>query len=129
MPRCNNEVEHQQHIVSIHVNHFHGSTDNTHEEAHIGHEDHDESSLINILQHLFDDIENPKEKCEFGFFASIHNFNADVKTPALVPSFRSPDFFIPLLDESTDSFVYTTPNYSPPDFRSQQQRGPPFFLV
>ena len=130
MPRCESESAHQQHIVSIHINHFHNSTHTHSEMAHIGHEDHDdESSLINILQHLFDDIENPKEKCEFGFFASIHSYNADVNSLALVTVLKYPEFFAPKLDESRDSFEFIAPDYSPPDQSSQQQRGPPSFLV
>ncbi|HLW29537.1 MAG TPA: hypothetical protein VKX29_01660 [Brumimicrobium sp.] len=130
MPRCESEFAHEQHIVSIHVNHFHGSTHHDHKIAHIGHEDHgDETSLINILQHLFDDIEEPKEKCEFGFFASIHNFSIDVKLPVITTLLNYPEFFIPLHNSSDDFIEYPAPNYSPPDQISQQQRGPPFILV
>ncbi|HZH86398.1 MAG TPA: hypothetical protein VFD77_03710 [Brumimicrobium sp.] len=130
MPRCESEYAHQQHIVSIHINHFHGNTDCSSNSAHIGHEEHDdENSLINILQHFFDDIENPKDKCEFGFFASIHNNVYDVNSLVLVSVFKHPEFFIPMLDDSDDSFEYSTPNYSPPDQQSKQERGPPFFLV
>src|SRR5690554_6005340 len=130
MPRCESETAHQDHIVSIHINHFHNSTYSNSELAHIGHEDHDdETSFINILQHLFDDIDNPKEKCESGFFASIHSYTPDVKSYALYAVLKYPTLFLPAFDDSIKNFEYKTPNYSPPDQRNKQQRGPPFFLV
>lgn len=130
MPRCENEFAHEHHVVSLHINHFHNSTHSNSELAHIGHEDHDdETSFINILQHLFDDIDNPKEKCESGFFASIHSYTPDVKSYALYAVLKYPTLFLPAFDDSIKNFEYKTPNYSPPDQRNKQQRGPPFFLV
>jgi hypothetical protein len=130
MPRCESESAHVDHIVSIHVNHFHNSTPTKSELAHIGHEDHDdETSFVKILQHFFDDIENPKEKCEFGFFASIHNYPADVKSFTLYTVLKSPALFLTAINDSKENLKYIAPNYAPPDRQSQQQRGPPFFLV
>src|SRR5690554_1577180 len=130
MPRCKTEFEHQQHIVSIHVNHFHSTTDNHPERPHIGHEEHDdETNIINILQHLFDDLENPKEKCEFGFFANIHKAPIDVKLLAVLAVFKHPQFFVPELENAKELIVFAIPNYTPPDKEAQQQRGPPHFLV
>lgn len=130
MPRCESEFEHQKHIVSIHTNHFHNSTNTDPGIAHIGHEDHDdETSFINILQHLFDDIDNPKEKCEFGFFASIHNHVYNVNSLAIITVLKYPEFFIPAFETSKELVEYSIPNYSPPDRISRQQRGPPFLLV
>ncbi|RYM35955.1 hypothetical protein ERX46_02875 [Brumimicrobium glaciale] len=130
MPRCESEYEHQKHIVSIHNNHFHNSSNSSPEIAHIGHEDHDdETSVINILQHIFDDVDNPKEKCEFGFFANVHNHVADIKSLAIIAVLKYPAFFIPAFESSKEIVDYTTPNYSPPDQQNQNQRGPPIFLV
>lgn len=130
MPRCKSEYEHQQHIVSIHVNHFHKSTDTDPNEAHIGHEEHDdETNIINILQHLFDDLEDPKENCEFGFFANIYKAPIDVKLLAVIAVFKHPQFFVPTLENSKEHIEYVRPNYTPPDKEVQQQRGPPHFLV
>lgn len=130
MPRCESESAHQDHIVSIHINHFHSSTPSEFELAHIGHEEHDdENSLINLLQHLFDDIEHPKEKCEFGFFASIHNYTSIVKSFTVHTIPKHLTFPLLISDDSNEAYNYSTPNYAPPDRQTQQQRGPPFFLV
>lgn len=130
MPRCENEFAHEHHVVSLHLNHFHGANENNPEIAHIGHDEHgDETSIINLLQHLFDDIDSPKEKCESGFFASIHSYTPDVKSYALYAVLKYPTLFLPAFDDSIKNFEYKTPNYSPPDQRNKQQRGPPFFLV
>lgn len=130
MPRCKSEFEHQQHVTSVHVSHFHHSTKTNPELAHIGHEEHDdESNIINILQHLFDDLDNPKEKCEFGFFANIHKAPVDVKLLAVIAVFKHPQFFIPTLENAKELIEFATPNYTPPDKEAQQQRGPPHFLV
>lgn len=130
MPRCESEYEHQKHIISIHTNHFHGTSNNNHRIAHIGHEDHDDkTSLINILQHIFDDVDNPKEKCEFGFFASIHAHTPDFKSLVFVAILKHPESFIPEFESSKELVDYSTPNYSPPDRLGQQQRGPPLFFV
>lgn len=128
MPRCESEYEHQQHIVSIHTNHFHSSTNPN--EAHIGHEEHDdETSLVNILQHIFDDVDNPKEKCEFGFFANVHHQTVNVKSLAIIAVLKYPEFFIPVFEESKDLIEYSTPDYNPPDRQYLKDRGPPFFIV
>src|SRR5690554_4592579 len=121
MPRCESEYEHQQHIVSIHTNHFHGSTNPN--EAHIGHEEHDdETSLVNILQHIFDDVDNPKEKCEFGFFANVHYQNVNVNSLAIITVLKYPEFFVPEFEESKDLIEYSTPDYTPPNLFYSQQR-------
>lgn len=130
MPRCESEYEHQQHIVSIHTNHFHGSENSDSKIAHIGHEDHDdETSLVNILQHIFDDVDNPKEKCEFGYFANVHHQTVDVKSLAIIAVLKYPEFSIPVFEESKDLIEYSTPDYNPPDRQYLKDRGPPFFLV
>ncbi len=130
MPRCDSEFEHQKHIVSIHVNHFHSTTDDSPEIAHIGHKEHDdETSLINILQHIFDDIDNPKEKCEFGFFANVHHPISDINSLAIVAVLKYPIFFIPEFKEAKEFVEYSIPDYSPPDLLYSQKRGPPFLLV
>ncbi|PWH82908.1 hypothetical protein [Brumimicrobium oceani] len=130
MPRCESEYEHQQHIVSIHTNHFHGSDNSDPEIAHIGHEEHDdETSFVNILQHIFDDVDNPKEKCEFGFFANVHHQTVDVKSLAIITVLKYPEFFVPTFEDSKELIEYSTPDYTPPDRQSQQQRGPPNLLV
>lgn len=129
MPRCENEFAHEHHVVSLHLNHFHGANENNPEIAHIGHDEHgDETSIINLLQHLFDDIDSPKEKCEFGFFASIHHHKVDLKTLPFVAVFNRLDFFIPT-EVRKDHFKLTLPNYSPPERSKLQKRGPPFILV
>ncbi|WP_107037122.1 hypothetical protein [Brumimicrobium mesophilum] len=128
MPRCESDYEHQQHVVSIHTNHFHDSTNPT--EAHIGHEAHDdETSMVNILQHIFDDVDDPKEKCEFGFFANVHHQNVNVNSLAIIAVLKYPKFFIPAFESSLGFVEYSIPEYSPPELLSSQQRGPPFFLV
>ena len=130
MPRCHSELEHQQHVTSVHVSHFHHTTDTNPELAHIGHEKHnDKTNLINILQHLFDDLDNPKEKCEFGFFANTGKSPVNVSLLATLAVFKQPQYFIPAIENPKAAVEYCAPNFSPPDKEVQQQRGPPTFLV
>lgn len=130
MPRCESEYEHQQHVVAIHTNHFHGADNSDPDIEHIGHEEHDdETSLVKILQHIFDDVDNPKEKCEFGFFTNVHHHNVDVKSLAITTLLKHPNFFILEVENQKELVTYITPNYTPPDRQSQQQRGPPFLFV
>ncbi|WP_101333923.1 hypothetical protein [Brumimicrobium salinarum] len=130
MPRCKSEFEHHDHVISLHVNHFHPNSYTPAEHQHIGHEEHDdETNIINILQHIFDDLDNPKENCEFGFFANIHKTPVDVKLLAVIAVFKHPQFFLPTLESPKAYFEYVRPNYTPPDKEAQQQRGPPHFLV
>ena len=130
MPRCESEYEHQKHIISIHTNHFHNSTNSNPEIAHIGHEEHDDkTSVINILQHIFDDVDDPKEKCEFGIFANIHHHIAEVNSLAIIAVLKYPEFLIPAYESSKSFIDYLTPDYAPPNQRNLKQRGPPIFLV
>ncbi|RFC53628.1 hypothetical protein [Brumimicrobium aurantiacum] len=130
MPRCVSEHEHQKHIISMHTSHFHTSTKTDPENAHIGHEEHDdETSLVNILQHIFDDVDHPKEKCEFGFFTNVHHHSIEINSLAIIAVLKFPEFFIPAFKKPTEFVDYLTPNYSPPDRQRLSNRGPPFLLV
>ena len=130
MPRCESEFEHQKHIVSIHTNHFHNSTNTDPEIDHIGHKEHDdETSMVNILQHIFDDVDNPKEKCEFGFFANVQHHTVDVNSLAIIAVLKYPEFFIPTFESSKGLVEYSISDYSPPELLNSQQRGPPFLLI
>jgi len=129
VPRCQNEKEHQQHILAHNIEHLHNGDVTLANTNHLGHREIDTASFYEYLHDLLDDAEHPNENCENGVFVNGVTHSIDNKLVLLDLPFDFKPLVKIELPSQRDYFNYQSPKIQSPKPVRNPLRGPPLLHV